>query len=258
MGTQGSPGRKVLCGHGALGRVARSKLLSLSLALPLIMPALAGCSSWSNPAQTASAPPPQSSDTSTAGVYPQQSLADVFRGSSASAQTTAMPRPPSTYTPSGQPYSPPADQQYAAPSAQTYASPSAPQAYSAPPRYAAPAAADTGEYDAAANAYPYPRQSLLDAFKGSTSSSAPAQPAMPHPPSSYTPAGQPYSPPPGQQPAYGQSTAAAPAAPPPYGQSAAAAPAAPPPQAGAEDQAANAYPYPKQNLLDIFSSKPAQ
>ena len=37
--------------------------------------------------------------------YPKQSLADVFRNS-AQPQGQTMPRPPGTYTPSGQPYTP--------------------------------------------------------------------------------------------------------------------------------------------------------
>jgi hypothetical protein len=188
---------------------------------------------------------PQPDANPTAGAYPQQSLVDTFRGSTAPAQTAQMPHPPGTYTPSAQPYVPPPAQTYAAPASATQ------PAYSAPPRYAgaAPAAADAGEYEAAAAAYPYPRQSLIDVFKGSTDSSAAAQQTMPRPPPSYTPSGQPYSPPPGQQPAYGQAAAAPPpAAPPP----------APTPQQIADEQAANAYPYPRQNLLDIFSSKAAQ
>ena len=37
--------------------------------------------------------------------YPKQSLADVFRDS-AQPQGQTVPRPPGTYTPSGQPYAP--------------------------------------------------------------------------------------------------------------------------------------------------------
>ena len=87
------------------------------------------------------------------------------------------------------------------------------------------------------NSLPYPKQSLVDAFRGSTQTPAQGQTQganqgatqgtissrypgstriVPHPPSTYTPSGQPYSPPPGQP---------ANSAPPP----AATAAAAPPP-----------------------------
>jgi len=215
MGKQGLCIRAVARGQAARRKQqARVTLLMTSLS---IMPALAACSSWSNPYQTASAPDPA------AAGYPTQSLTDTFRGSTASAQSANVPHPPSTYTPVNQPYSPPPGQ----------------PAYGAP-RYAAGvtpvAAAVPPDADLAANAYPYPKQSLFDTFRGSTES---AQPSVPHPPSTYTPVNQPYSPPPGQ-PANGAPAGAAPAA---------AAPNSTTDPSG--------YPYPKQSLFDVFSDKPA-
>jgi hypothetical protein len=191
MGTQGLCIRAIGRGRAARrGRQTRVALLMSSLA---VFPALAGCSSWSNPGVAASAPPPQT----------------------ASAAATGQPVYP---PPPGQP------------------------AYNAP-RYAASAtpvaAAAPSDADLAANAYPYPKQSLLDAFRGSTES---AQPSVPHPPGTYTPANQPYSPPSGQQPANGAPAGPAPAA-------VAAAPAS--------DTDSSGYPYPKRSLFDLFSNKPA-
>jgi len=215
MGEQGLCIRAEARGQAARRRQqARVTLLMMSLS---VMPTLAACSSWSNPYQTASAPDPA------AAGYPTQSLTEAFRGSTASAQPANVPHPPSTYTPVNQPYSPPPGQ----------------PAYGAP-RYAAGvtpvAAAVPPDADLAANAYPYPKQSLFDTFRGSTES---AQPSVPHPPSTYTPVNQPYSPPPGQ-PANGAPAGAAPAA---------AAPNSTTDPSG--------YPYPKQSLFDVFSDKPA-
>jgi hypothetical protein len=182
-----------------------------------VMPTLAACSSWSNPYQTASAPDPA------AAGYPTQSLTEAFRGSTASAQPANVPHPPSTYTPVNQPYSPPPGQPaYGAP---RYAAGVTPVAAAAPP-----------DADLAANAYPYPKQSLFDTFRGSTES---AQPSVPHPPSTYAPVNQPYSPPPGQ---------------PANGAPAGAAPAAAAPNSNTDP---SGYPYPKQSLFDVFSNKPA-
>ena len=70
------------------------------------------------------------------------------------AQTTNMPHPPSSYTPSGQPYTPPAGQPaYGAAAA-------APPAGSAPPPASAPAA----NADPATLSGAYPNQSLSDVF----------------------------------------------------------------------------------------------
>jgi hypothetical protein len=81
------------------------------------------------------------------------------------------------------------------------------------------------------NLMPYPKQSLVDVFRGSTEPQGAA--AMPHPPSTYMPAGQPYSPAPGQP----------------------GAPAAAPAQAS--NDPSDYLPYPKQSLFDLFSEKPA-
>lgn len=162
------------------------------------------------PAQTTATPAPAAAT----GVYPSQSLADLFRSDSpAPAQTTSVPHPPSSYTPTNQPY----------------AAPSAQPASAAPP---VPPPATGGIY---------PSQSLVDLFR--SDSAPPAQAAnMPHPPSTYTPSDRPYAPPPGQ-PAYGASVGAAPA-----GSVPATAP--PPPNS---DQGAVGGIYPQQSLSDIFA-----
>jgi hypothetical protein len=229
-----------------------------------------------------------------ASVYPQQSLADTFKGSadanqrpdpggagypqqslirSPSAnppqQNAYIPHPPSTYVPSGQPYTPPqgqaayaqsADQQNsAAPPAQPDASrtaqqssaassakkakaarPSSQQNAAAPPpapaAYAAPAAAPAPAAPPAQQDYsdsmPYPKQSLADVFRGSTE---PQTQTVPRPPSTYTASGQPYTP-------QGQAANGAPAG---------GAAAAPP----ASQDPSNSLPYPKQSLFEVFSNK---
>jgi hypothetical protein len=220
-------------------RLQRLTLISVSLTL---LPALAGCSSYSmsgspTPQQTAAAPPaaavppaaPQPAYDPVASVYPQQSLVDLFKGSTEArsaadptvgaypqqplissatpAQAAAVPHPPSTYTPVDQPYT--------------------------AARYT-PVAAGQPVDDTAASAMPYPSQSLTDVFRGSTASST--QTAVPHPPSTYSATAQPYAPPPGQ-PGYGSVPAGA-----------APAPTNP-------DPAASAMPYPQQSLWDVFSNK---
>lgn len=74
--------------------------------------------------------------------YPKQSLADVFRGST-ETQTQTVPRPPSTYTASGQPYT------------QGQAANGAPAGGAAA---AAPASQDSS------NSLAYPKQSLFEVF----------------------------------------------------------------------------------------------
>ena len=181
--------------------------------------------------------PSQRPDPSGAG-YPQQSLMGSSNSANPPQQRAYVPHPPSTYSPSGQPYTPPAQpayapppaqQNYAAPSAQpayaprpgqqSYAAPPAQQAYSAPAAAAAPAA--QSDYS---DLLPYPKQSLADVFRGSTETQT-----VPRPPSTYTASGQPYTPPQGQG----------------------AVASAPPANANPIDSP----PYPKQSLFDIFSSK---
>jgi hypothetical protein len=224
-------------------------------------------------------------DAARASVYPQRSLADMFKGSDsnqrpdpASAgypqqalvpagaagaspppqQNAYVPHPPSTYTPSGQPYTPPPGQSgYAPPPAtpQNYVAPpanpprsgqqssakppsqqtaaarskqknppaqtanNAPAPVAAPPVAAAPPPpAENRDYS---DSLPYPKQSLTDVFSGSSES----QPqSVPRPPSTYAPQGQ---------AAYGAPAAAA----------------APPPA-----DPASSGPYPKQSLFEVFSN----
>ena len=140
MGTEGLSGRAVFGGRGGSSApLQRIATLTVSLA---ILPLAAGCSGSSLPSfgssnpqsQPASVPPPPNASVAPAGQqayapppsqpaapataappaqqdysdlmpYPKQSLADVFRDS-AQPQGQTVPRPPGTYTPSGQPYTP--------------------------------------------------------------------------------------------------------------------------------------------------------
>jgi hypothetical protein len=185
MGTQGLRIRVTDCWGASRGSSARLALVVTSFTL---LPALAACSSFSSSpsssAETASVPPPPysaapppamaaapaSAELGTSGYpYPSQSLVGLFKDSMNSSPQQDVPRPPSTYTPSGQPY--PANQP-------VYAQPVAASAVPPPP------ANDANSY------YPYPKQSLTDLFRSSTDSSPAPQPNMPHPPSTYTPSAQ--------------------------------------------------------------------
>jgi hypothetical protein len=105
------------------------------------------------PGSQPSYPAPMSTvqqDYSDSLPYPKQSLADLFRGSTqtqAQSLTQTVPHPPSTYTSSGQPYSP-------APGQQPNGAPSAPATAAATP----PANPDPTD------SLPYPKQSLIDLF----------------------------------------------------------------------------------------------
>jgi hypothetical protein len=186
------------------GGFGRLTLIAASVAMVAF---LSGCSSSSSPFGRANNPNPNQA----AGVAAPPNY------SATAAAQPAYPPPPGA---SGQPsYAPPPNQQ----------------------SYAAPAAA-TSDADLAANAYPYPKQSLVELFR-SDSQAAQAQQAqtVPRPPSTYNPSQQPYSPPPGQQQTYSA----------PAGSTAVAA-AAPPP---ASTDPADSLPYPKQSLFDLFSNK---
>jgi hypothetical protein len=123
------------------------------------------------PSQTADCrpePPPQPKVPG----YPNQSLWDVFTNGGNSqapvdcvtqSRTANLPRPPSTYTASGQPYSPPAG---------TAAYPPAPPATataSSPPQTPPPSAAASGPPPPSNTASVYPQESLIDFFKKATS-----------------------------------------------------------------------------------------
>ena len=161
-----------------------------------------------------------------ASVYPQQSLADAFKGSADANQrpdpggagypqqslirspgtasppqhNAYIPHPPNTYVPSGQPYTPPQQPAYAAPADQ--------QNYAAPP--AQPNAPRSGQQSSATSS-----TKQAKAARASSQQSAAAPPP----------------------PAY----AAPPAAPAP-------APAAP----AAQQDYSDSMPYPKQSLADLF------
>ncbi len=183
--------------------------------------------------------PPSQDYDARASTYPQQSVTDLFKGSTdqraapdpsgagyplrplVGSQQANVPHPPSTYTPSQQPYVPaqpsPA---YAAPGQAAYAPPQPTQtAYTPPP--AQPAPAGVG----ASNGYPYPQQSLFE-LPGSTQTQN-----VPRPPTTYTPSGEPYTP--------------------PGGAPAAAAPATPPPP---PEQESVGGVYPQQSLSDLFKN----
>jgi hypothetical protein len=160
MGTQGSAGNAVFGGRGGVRPLWRPiAILAGSLA---VLPLVGGCSGSSFPSfgsanpQSTVPPPPNASvaatgqpvyappaaaqrDYSDSLPYPKQSLADVFRGST-ETQPQSVPRPPSSYTPSGQPYTP-----------QGQAAGGAPTAGSAAPAGQNPS-----------DLLPYPKQSLFD------------------------------------------------------------------------------------------------
>jgi hypothetical protein len=140
---------KQILWDGAVVRGRRGgRSLASSLPLIVITLAMAGCSAASN--QAAAVPPPPNSATAAASQptgadpnllpYPKQSLFEVFRGSTEPQGAAAMPHPPGTYTPAGQPYSPGQP--------------------GAPPPAAAPAQASNDRSDY----LPYPKQSLFDLF----------------------------------------------------------------------------------------------
>lgn len=113
------------------------------------------------PSQTADCrpePPPQPKVPG----YPNQSLWDAFTNAGNSqapvdcvtqSRTADLPRPPSTYTASGQPYSPPAGTATA----------------SSPPQTPPPSAAASGPPPPSNTASVYPQESLIDFFKRATS-----------------------------------------------------------------------------------------
>jgi hypothetical protein len=171
MGTLGLSGR-VGFGRRRADRAWDDSLvrwrLNLIVALA-ILPIVVGCSSsppWSSSAnppanQTAAVPPPPNypatgqpvytpppaqQDYSDSLPYPKQSLVDLFRGST-QTQTQTVPQAPSTYTPSGQPYSPPPGQ----------------PTNSAPPPVATAAAPPPAQQDYS-DSLPYPKQSLYEIF----------------------------------------------------------------------------------------------
>jgi hypothetical protein len=123
--------------HGTAEARGRSGLNAASL---LLCSVLAGCaSSWSsNPSQmnnsiaaqppSAAPPAPPISD----GVHPNQSITDLFRDTP-SPVAPNVPRPPSSYTPVGQPYSPPGQPAYGASQAAAAPPPSATTSASPPP-----------------------------------------------------------------------------------------------------------------------------
>ena len=145
------------------GRFARLTLI----AAPLIL-VLTGCSASSsfsgqankpNPNQAAGVAPipnaaaisPAQQDYADSLPYPKQSLADVFRDSTqtpAQSQIHTVPHPPSTYTPSGQPYSPPPGQ----------------QSNGVSPAPSSIAAATPPVNPDPTDSLPYPKQSLIDLF----------------------------------------------------------------------------------------------
>jgi hypothetical protein len=203
-------------------------------------------------------------DAATAG--PARPPAYAQQPGAAPQQNAYVPRPPSTYVPSGQPYvppqgqagypppvqqnnaAPPPAQQKAVPAGQQSSAtgstkqakaartPSQQNAAAAPaqppaaPPAAAPAApAAQRDYS---DSLPYPKQSLADVFRDSTETQTQT---VPRPPSTYTPSGQPYTP--------GQAAGGAPA-----GGAVAAAPAA-------GQNSSNSLPYPKQSLFEVFSNE---
>ncbi len=115
--------------------------------VPAPTPAGQAAAAASQPSYTAAASAAQQ-DYSDSLPYPKESLADLFRGSTqtqAQSQTQTVPHPPSTYTASGQPYTPPGQQTY-------------------PPSPGASAAAAPPATPDPTDSLPYPKQSLIDLF----------------------------------------------------------------------------------------------
>lgn len=103
------------------------------------------------PPSPAGTPMTDSDPAASAYPYPKQSLVDLFKGSTS---TPSVPRPPSTYTPSAQPYTPPPGQPgYGAPPSSTAVAPATPTAAAPPPKP-----------DPAMSGSPYPQQSITDLF----------------------------------------------------------------------------------------------
>jgi hypothetical protein len=93
------------------------------------------------------APPPEEQPHITG--YPNQSITDFFRGST-QPQAQTVPHPPSSYTPSGQPYPSPNQPGYGTPQ-------------NAPPAGAATAAPPSSEPQPHVSGYP--NQSITDVFR---------------------------------------------------------------------------------------------
>jgi hypothetical protein len=148
-----------------------------------LAPFLVECSSFSSQSSSAAnsagayqpvAAQPVSESTSSLYPYPNQSLVDLLKGSTDSAQPPAsVPRPPNTYTPTTVSYSasqPPAQPMphppsTYTPSAQPY-EPNQP-GYSVPAPAAPPAtaaAAPSTDSDPPPSSFPYPQRSLWDIF----------------------------------------------------------------------------------------------
>jgi hypothetical protein len=86
---------------------------------PAYAPPASNQKAYAAPAQQyAATPPPAPPAQATPHIsgYPDQSLFDLFHGST-EPQAQTVPRPPGSYTPSAQPYSPPAQPAYGAPQA---------------------------------------------------------------------------------------------------------------------------------------------
>jgi hypothetical protein len=175
MGMRASLSAASEFGRSAVGRKGLVRPALVATAITLVLASCSASSPFSNASQTASVPPPPNYPATSAGQpayaappagtaatagppaqqdytdslpYPKQSLADLFRGSTETqAPTQNVPHPPSTYTPSNQPYSPP--------SAQSAYGASLPgtTAAAAPPANADPT-----------DSLPYPKQSLFELF----------------------------------------------------------------------------------------------
>ena len=213
MGTHGVCAR-VRDGTLAGGRGRRRVIVPFVVSIGLL-PALAGCSSFSSsPSSSDSASSgslgaavpvsargavninPAPSGPATEDTGPSGLLVNLFRSNSTPpAPPSNMPHPPSTYTASAPPYTP---------SSQTVAMPSPPSAYasSASLGVAGPASARGAVNINPAASSPAtentgPSGLLVNLFR--FNSTPPAPPSnMPHPPSTYTASAPPYTPPLGQ------------------------------------------------------------
>jgi hypothetical protein len=202
MGTHGACAR-VTVSRFARGRRGRGRRVLFIVSIGLL-PALAGCSSFSS---SSSPPPPSASTSSSVPTFsgPASARGGVSMGTAASGTAADDSGPSGILVDVFRHNSTPATQTAAMAPASSVATSSAVPTFSGPasarggvsvgPAPSSPSADDSG-----------PSGFLVDLFRPNSTPSAPPS-NMPHPPSTYTASAPPYTPPPGQ--------AAAPAPPPP-------------------------------------------
>lgn len=245
MGTQGL--RTHLLIH-TWAVAKRRRLLSAAIMSSLALPALAGCSSFSSPFASSTAPPAPPSPYQTAGMPPPNASPQPTAQGAYVPPPAAASAAPSGYAPRGGIITPTPAITPDDPRNSVYPTVSLVDLFKSD--FASASSANSSSTSAASGGPPanpldnvYPSVSLVDLFK-SDSPSAATSPNVPRPPSTYTPVGQPYSPPPGQP------AASLPPQPPATNPAPPSAPAAAPAQSSEAEPTASVYPT--QSLMDIF------